>query len=250
MRHEHTAMPKASAAVRTRFARTTLLLAAVTSFGAACAKQDTSSTDSVAANTAMNGGTTSSTPALSAVRGTIAALTDTSVSITTASGAQSVHLDQPVTVYARTPSDLSHVTPNSFVGITSEKQADGTERATEIHIFPEALRGTGEGSRLMESTASASRMTNGNVSATGPSGGSRMTNGSVASTGTAGATHYVIEYPGGTQTIEIPPAVTVTIIASTGTPLAVGTDVIVLAHTGTSGNLTASGIMLSNQPGK
>lgn len=213
----------------------------------------------------MNGATTSSTPALSAVRGTIATLTDTSVSVTTASGAQTVHLDQPVTVYARTPSDLAHVTPNSFVGITSEKQADGTERATEIHIFPEALRGTGEGSRLMESTSNASRMTNGNVSAngagasrmtngnvstTGAAGGSRMTNGSVASTATAGATHYVIEYPGGTQTIEIPADVPVTIIASTNTPLTVGDDVIVLAHAGTNGNLTASGVMLSTPPAK
>lgn len=249
MRHEHAGMPTASRVVRTTLARTTLLVAAVAALGTACAKQDTSLTDSVAANTAMNGATTSSTPTLAAVRGTIAALTDTSVSVTTVSGAQTVHLDQPVTVYARTPSDLAHVTPNSFVGITSEKQADGTERATEIHVFPEALRGTGEGSRLMESTSNASRMTNGNVSANG-AGGSRMTNGSVASTETAGATHYVIEYPGGTQTIEIPAGVTVTIIASTNTPLTVGDDVIVLAHAGTNGSLTASGVMLSTPPAK
>jgi hypothetical protein len=37
----------------------------------------------------------------------------------------------------------------SFVGVTSVPQPDGAQRATEIHIFPEELRGTGEGSYLM-----------------------------------------------------------------------------------------------------
>ena len=42
---------------------------------------------------------------------------------------------------------LSDVKQNSFIGVTGMPQADGSQKAVEIHIFPEALRGTGEGHR-------------------------------------------------------------------------------------------------------
>jgi hypothetical protein len=40
---------------------------------------------------------------------------------------------------------LSDIKQNSFIGVTGMPQADGSQKALEIHIFPEALRGTGEG---------------------------------------------------------------------------------------------------------
>jgi hypothetical protein len=40
---------------------------------------------------------------------------------------------------------LSDIKQNSFVGVTSMPQRDGTLSAVEVHIFPEAMRGTGEG---------------------------------------------------------------------------------------------------------
>jgi hypothetical protein len=40
---------------------------------------------------------------------------------------------------------LSDIKQNSFVGVTSMPQHDGTLSAVEVHIFPEAMRGTGEG---------------------------------------------------------------------------------------------------------
>src|SRR5215813_11596182 len=42
---------------------------------------------------------------------------------------------------------MSDVKQNSFIGVTGMPQADGSQKAVEIHIFPEALRGTGEGHR-------------------------------------------------------------------------------------------------------
>jgi hypothetical protein len=33
----------------------------------------------------------------------------------------------------------------SFVGVTAMPRADGSDSAPEVHIFPEAMRGTGEG---------------------------------------------------------------------------------------------------------
>ncbi|MEO5817906.1 MAG: hypothetical protein ABIT20_21730 [Gemmatimonadaceae bacterium] len=175
------------------------------------------------------------------VRGTIAAVNDTSLTVTTATGAQQIHVDAPLRVYARTSSDLAHVTPNAFVGITSVSQPDGSQRATEIHIFPEELRGTGEGSRLMEATTGGSRstMTNGAVSR------SRMTNGAVSTT--SGGTSYTVEYQGGSQTIVIPANVAVTIIAPTDAKLAVGANVVVLTKVA-GGRLSASGVMLAAPP--
>jgi hypothetical protein len=42
---------------------------------------------------------------------------------------------------------LTDIRPNSYIGVTGMPQADGSQRAMEIHIFPEPLRGTGEGHR-------------------------------------------------------------------------------------------------------
>src|SRR5258705_4989152 len=42
---------------------------------------------------------------------------------------------------------LSDIKQNTFIGVTGMPQADGSQKAVEIHIFPEALRGTGEGHR-------------------------------------------------------------------------------------------------------
>ena len=41
----------------------------------------------------------------------------------------------------------------SFVGVTAMPKADGSQSALEVHIFPEAVRGTGEGRLPMGSSA-------------------------------------------------------------------------------------------------
>ncbi|HEY2025531.1 MAG TPA: hypothetical protein VGG78_00895 [Gemmatimonadaceae bacterium] len=229
----------------TKSNRTRMLALAATALltSASCAKHDAPVADTTAGRALAPADTSASSTALmTPVRGTIAAVTDTALTITTATGPQQIHIVAPLRVYTRTTSDLAHVTPNAFVGITSVKQPNGSERATEIHIFPEELRGTGEGSRMMDQAA-GSRMTNGAVS---PS--SRMTNGSVSSTG--GGTTYTVQYQGGTQTIEIPAGVTVTSIVPAQTKLAAGANVIVLASTGPDGRLSASTVMRADPPTK
>src|SRR5262249_11717224 len=59
-------------------------------------------------------------------------------------------------------SSLSDIKPGSFVGITAMPQPDGTQKAVEIHIFPEAMRGTGEGHRSWDLMPN-STMTNATV---------------------------------------------------------------------------------------
>ena len=40
---------------------------------------------------------------------------------------------------------LADIKPGSFVGIAAMPQSDGAQRALEVLIFPDAMRGTGEG---------------------------------------------------------------------------------------------------------
>jgi hypothetical protein len=179
-------------------------------------------------------------PKITGVRGTISTVTDTMLVVLTTAGDIRVALASPPEVYSRGPADLSQVKESSFVGVTSVAEADGTQRATEIHIFPEELRGTNEGSFLMRGQAGAgspSTMTNGTVEAP------RMTNGTIGAT--AGG-KLTVNYRGGSQTITIPATVTVTKISRTETKLAPGSNVVVLATKRPDGTLTASRVLLAS----
>ena len=57
---------------------------------------------------------------------------------------------------------LSDIKQGSFVGVTAMPQADGSLSALEVHIFPEAMRGTGEGHYPWD-LQPKSTMTNANV---------------------------------------------------------------------------------------
>ena len=57
---------------------------------------------------------------------------------------------------------LADVKQGTFVGITAMPQPDGSQKAVEIHIFPEPMRGTGEGHYPWDLMPN-STMTNANV---------------------------------------------------------------------------------------
>jgi hypothetical protein len=186
------------------------------------------------------------------VRGTVTSASASQVVIQTDTGAVTVKLTQPFHLFARVPSDLSQVKQSSFIGVTTVKQPDGSEQATEIHVFPEELRGVGEGSRMMapQSSGSASRMTNGNVSASRMTNGnvsaSRMTNGSVSqsrmSNGSVSSTNgssLVVQYAGGSQNVTVPPNTPVTAFKIASKNLAVGDKISVLATRAPDGSLTS-----------
>src|SRR5260370_14275106 len=65
-------------------------------------------------------------PPLSGVKGKLQSFTGSSLEILTPSGVVHVNIRQPLTTYKQIPTDLSHVTSTSFVGVASIKQADGT----------------------------------------------------------------------------------------------------------------------------
>lgn len=61
---------------------------------------------------------------------------------------------------------LADVKQGFFVGVTSMPQPDGSLKAVEVHIFPEAMRGTGEGHYPWD-LRPQSMMTNANVEQVG-----------------------------------------------------------------------------------
>lgn len=57
---------------------------------------------------------------------------------------------------------LSDIQPGAYIGVTSVADAQGNQKATEVHLFPDSLRGAGEGTRPWD-TAPNSSMTNGGL---------------------------------------------------------------------------------------
>jgi iron uptake system EfeUOB component EfeO/EfeM len=76
-----------------------------------------------------------------------------------------VSLAENALVVAIVKASLADIRQGSFVGSTGMPQADGSQKAIEVHIFPEAMRGTGEGHYPWDLRAQ-STMTNANVEQT------------------------------------------------------------------------------------
>jgi hypothetical protein len=72
--------------------------------------------------------------------------------------------DNPLYV-AIVKSTMADIKPGMFVGSTGMTQPDGTQKAIEVHIFPESMRGTGEGHYDWDLKPNT-KMTNANVEQT------------------------------------------------------------------------------------
>jgi len=83
------------------------------------------------------------------VRGTVEAFDGTVLTVKSRDGQTTYKIKPTANVAVRgiVKASLSDIKPNSFIGVTGMPQADGSQKAVEIHIFPEPMRGTGEGHR-------------------------------------------------------------------------------------------------------
>jgi hypothetical protein len=105
----------------------------------------------------------------------------------TKGGALKLNLADKVMVIEVLKASLSDIKPGDFIGSGAMPQPDGTQKALEVHIFPESMRGTGEGFRPW--THPGSTMTNGTVGET--------------VTGVNGQT-ITVSYKGGQQKVIVP----------------------------------------------
>jgi hypothetical protein len=180
-------------------------------------------------------------PPLAGVLGKVQSFTGRSLEVATPSGVVHVTVKQPLATYKQIPSDLSHVVSTSYVGVASEQQADGTELAKQVIIFPKELRGAAEGSVLLDAPGATThnRMTNGSVS--NPVSHSRMTNGTVQK---GGASTLVVRYQDGSQTISVPAGVPVVLVAEGTVTLSAGDTVYAATEKLPDGTLTTNKILL------
>jgi hypothetical protein len=103
------------------------------------------------------------------VRGTIDRVEGDVYVVKSRAGAElKVKLADNASVVALIKASLADIKPGAYVGVAGMPQPDGSQRALEVHIFPESMRGVGDGHRGWDLQPS-STMTNGNVEQTAAS---------------------------------------------------------------------------------
>jgi hypothetical protein len=102
-------------------------------------------------------------PTPSRVRGTIESVDGDVLSVKSRSGEDvKLHVASDARVAGIVGIALNDIKVGSFVGTTTVPGPDGGQNAVEVHVFPESMRGTGEGSRSYDLKPNSS-MTNATV---------------------------------------------------------------------------------------
>ena len=124
------------------------------------------------------------------IRGTIEQVEGNTLTIKARSGeVLKVKVPDNVVVTGITKASVADIANGKFIGTTTVGQRDGALVAEEIHIFPESMRGTGEGHRDWD-LRPQSKMTNANVADIKSMGDGRV---------------MTIQYKGGEQKILVTP---------------------------------------------
>jgi hypothetical protein len=124
----------------------------------------------------------------SRILGTVDAVEGSHLAITSNQGEKyAVTLADNWSVIAVAPGKLADIKPGSYVGAGGVPQSDGTQKAMVVTIFPEQMRGIGEGFRPWDRA---------------PQG--TMTNATVAEITEAAGSLLTLRYPGGEQRVLVP----------------------------------------------
>lgn len=147
------------------------------------------------------------------IRGTIEAVEGPVLAIKSREGTEmKVKLTDNAAVFAVVKTDLSEIKEGSYIGVTGLPEADGTQKAVAVHIFPENQRGAAEGFRPWDARPN-----------------STMTNATVAQTvkGTDGQ-NITVKYKDGEKKVVVPPETpVVTFVASDKSEVKPGAKIII-----------------------
>jgi hypothetical protein len=100
------------------------------------------------------------------IRGTIESVDGSVYVVKNRDGADvKLTVTDPQLYVAIVKSTMADIKPGQFVGATGVTQPDGSQKAIEVHIFPESMRGTGEGHYDWDLRPNT-KMTNANVEQT------------------------------------------------------------------------------------
>ncbi|HEX4382817.1 MAG TPA: hypothetical protein VH083_07705 [Myxococcales bacterium] len=160
------------------------------------------------------------------LRGTLEKLEGQTLTVKTREGeTKVVKLADNFKIVGITKASIADVTKGKFIGSTTVGEKDGNLVAEEVHIFPEEMRGTGEGHYDWD-LRPASKMSNGNVAEIVKGGdGSVMT----------------VQYKGGEKKIAITGKTTVVSYGPADkAELKPGAHIFVVAQKQPDGTLTAA----------
>jgi hypothetical protein len=100
------------------------------------------------------------------IRGTIESIDGKTLNVKTREGTDmKVNMTDDISVIGIAKTTLSEIKPGSYIGVSAMPQADGSQKAFAIHIFPEKMRGAAEGHRPWDQRPN-STMTNATVAQT------------------------------------------------------------------------------------
>jgi hypothetical protein len=108
--------------------------------------------------------------------------------------AVTIKLPDNVVVTAVFKATVADIKPGAYIGSGATPQADGSQKAVEVHIFAESMRGQGDGHRPGWYGAPNGTMTNGAVEPTG----------TVTTVGAGGEPTFVVKYKEGDKRIVVP----------------------------------------------
>jgi hypothetical protein len=98
------------------------------------------------------------------VVGTVERIDGANLVVKTAQSEKLVNISSDATVFALVKATLADVKPGTFIGVGATPQADDSQRAIRVVIFPESMRGLGEGHRPWDRPGTT--MTNATVDTT------------------------------------------------------------------------------------
>jgi hypothetical protein len=151
-------------------------------------------------------------PVPTRVRGAIESIDGDMITVKSRSGEDyKLRMTADMRVVDIVKASLSDVKVGSFIGATTVPGPDGAPKAVEVHIFPESMRGTGEGSRPYDLKPNSS-----------------MTNATVSEDVVANDGHsLLVKYKGGEKKVDVTPDTpVVTFIPGEKTDLKPGAQVI------------------------
>jgi len=167
-------------------------------------------------------------PPTQRIRGDVTALDGLNMQVKSRTGETlTVKLAENYTVTAVAKIDINRIVPGTYVGAASMPQPDGTQKALEVLLFPEARRGSGEGHYPWDLQP-----------------GSMMTNATVADIVVVDKNHRMtLKYKDGEKVVVVPPdAPLVTFEPGERAMLKPGAHIIVTATKQPDGTLTAAGV--------
>jgi hypothetical protein len=179
------------------------------------------------------------------VRGTVVSLVGDELEVQVKPGqVVKLELAGDATVALVDKADLASVAEGTFIGTTAVPEAGGKLRAVEVHLFPESMRGVGEGHRPWDLRPGSS-MTNATVAGVSAvKGPSSMTNATVAKVSGSGTARTLrLQYQGGEQVVDVPPNTPVVKLEpGDRSALVPGAHVFVIAARSADGKLVAQRI--------